>query len=675
MAPPAIDYTSRDFDAIKLALRTHLQNKFPTTWRSFYEADLGMAYLELVAYVFDILSFYLDYQANETFLNSARDRVNVINICKLIGYKLRPPTSAAVTVTATLPAIYPMDVIVPAGETITTAQGVTFRTLTEQRVAAGSLTSELVFAEGELQSETFASSGAAWQKIRLTHTAAIDGSIVVTVSGDVWTEVDSLVLASTSSQAYSVEYDENDYAYIQFGDSTNGQAPPAGASIVVAYRIGGGLRGNIDLEELVGDVQGYQDGTTPPVYVTVSVLNDTYRGSGGEDRETIGHAKLWAPRWVTTNGRAVTEQDFDTLANTFSDPTYGTFAFAKAKLKQNIPELNTVEIYTWARDSGGDIVAPSQGLKDALYDYFMNNGAGAVRVICTDVEVLDGYIVYIDISVEVTIDSQYAASQVSTVVRANLSELFSSSENVPGTYVRISRLYDAIQDSLGVSHAVIGQITASYRSTETIGTGDGIVTNFVTTLDLDPNLPVVPGTVLITAGAQSITDDGNGHLAGDVDPTGTNTVDYDTGDVDVTFANPPASGTIVYCRYRHVLDYSRNEQLEVYDGDALIEGAVAFPPIVPYDPITGQKGIAFTDGIQTVRDWAGDGKLYDAVGGTQVGTVDYDTGSFSFQFPAVPGVGAAIWASYDQMLRTPSEDIPINKLQLAVEGNIVITTS
>ena len=202
MAPPAIDYTSRDFDAIKLALRTHLQNKFPTTWRSFYEADLGMAYLELVAYVFDILSFYLDYQANETFLNSARDRVNVINICKLIGYKLRPPTSAAVTVTATLPAIYPMDVIVPAGETITTAQGVTFRTLTEQRVAAGSLTSELVFAEGELQSETFASSGAAWQKIRLTHTAAIDGSIAVTVSGDVWTEVDSLVLASKIGRAH-----------------------------------------------------------------------------------------------------------------------------------------------------------------------------------------------------------------------------------------------------------------------------------------------------------------------------------------------------------------------------------------------------------------------------------------------------------------------------------------
>jgi len=605
------------------------------------------------------------------FLPTARDRESVIRLGKLVGYQLGLPTGAAVVCAATIGAPQVVDVVIPVGTTVQTAKGVTFRVLAEQRISAGSLTGSATFTEGEARSESFVGSGATWLRLALTEPGVVSGSISVVVDGAVWSPLSSLVFATTTSPAYQVEHDENDKVYVLFGDGVNGQVPPAGSSIVVTYRVGGGVRGNINIGEVNTSIDGYLDGVLPPTSVSVGVVNDVFRGSGGEERETIEHAKLWIPRWATTNGRAVTERDFDTLATAFSSPVYGKVAFAKAKLKQEIPELNTVELYTWARDGGGNIVEPSVGLKDALQTYFMNNGEGAIRVVCTDVEVLNGVILYVDIDVTVTPESEYTSAVVVTNVTDSLVDLFDSAENEPGVSLRISKVYNAIQDSVGVSHAVVNLITASLKSTDAIGVGNAVTTHFIATLDLEPNLPVVPHTVVVFAGTQSLTDDGEGNLTG----SGTGTIDYATGAVDVTFTAAPAVGQLVYATYRNVADYQRGEVETTSDGStARFTGVVTYPPIVPWDPITSEKGIAFSDGIQVVTD-DGNGALVGDVNPGGVNHIDYDTGAYDFTFAAVPGAGTVVRSTYRQMLRTPSEDIPVLKTQLVVRGNLTIGTA
>src|SRR5260370_28445483 len=94
---PVIDYMARDYESLLRAMRERIPQKLPE-WRDYAsEADFGNVLLELFAHVGDILSFYQDRVANESFLGTARTRRSVIEHLRLIGYELgtaAPPAAA-----------------------------------------------------------------------------------------------------------------------------------------------------------------------------------------------------------------------------------------------------------------------------------------------------------------------------------------------------------------------------------------------------------------------------------------------------------------------------------------------------------------------------------------------------------------------------------------------------
>jgi hypothetical protein len=89
-----IKYTSREFDSIKSSLIDYAKRYYPETFRDFSEASFGSLLLDTVAYVGDILSFYLDYQANESFLDTATEYDNILKLGKQLGYKFRGSPSS-----------------------------------------------------------------------------------------------------------------------------------------------------------------------------------------------------------------------------------------------------------------------------------------------------------------------------------------------------------------------------------------------------------------------------------------------------------------------------------------------------------------------------------------------------------------------------------------------------
>jgi len=89
-----IKYTSREFDSIKESLVDYAKRYYPETFRDFSEASFGSLMLDTVAYVGDILSFYLDYQANESFLETAQEYENIIKLGKQLGYKFNSRNSS-----------------------------------------------------------------------------------------------------------------------------------------------------------------------------------------------------------------------------------------------------------------------------------------------------------------------------------------------------------------------------------------------------------------------------------------------------------------------------------------------------------------------------------------------------------------------------------------------------
>jgi len=101
-----IKYTSRDFSSIKQDLVEYAKRYYPDTFKDFNDASFGSLMLDTVAYAGDILSFYLDYQANESFIDTAIEYDNVLRHARQMGYKYpnNPVSSGIVELYITVPA-------------------------------------------------------------------------------------------------------------------------------------------------------------------------------------------------------------------------------------------------------------------------------------------------------------------------------------------------------------------------------------------------------------------------------------------------------------------------------------------------------------------------------------------------------------------------------------------
>ena len=82
-----IKYTSRDFNSIKQDLVEHAKRYYPENYNDFNESSFGSMMLDAVSYVGDIMSFYLDYQVNESFLETSLEPNNIRRMARRYGYK------------------------------------------------------------------------------------------------------------------------------------------------------------------------------------------------------------------------------------------------------------------------------------------------------------------------------------------------------------------------------------------------------------------------------------------------------------------------------------------------------------------------------------------------------------------------------------------------------------
>jgi len=82
-----ITYINKDFSEFRQSLIDFTKTYFPTTYNDFTPTSPGMLFMEQSAYVGDVLSFYLDNQIQETFLQYARQTNNLYDLAYMFGYK------------------------------------------------------------------------------------------------------------------------------------------------------------------------------------------------------------------------------------------------------------------------------------------------------------------------------------------------------------------------------------------------------------------------------------------------------------------------------------------------------------------------------------------------------------------------------------------------------------
>ena len=89
-----IKYVNRDFTSLRNSLIDYSKTYFPNTYNDFTPSSPGMMFIEMAAYVGDVLSFYVDNQFQETFLQYARQTQNLYDLAYMMGYKPKATTAA-----------------------------------------------------------------------------------------------------------------------------------------------------------------------------------------------------------------------------------------------------------------------------------------------------------------------------------------------------------------------------------------------------------------------------------------------------------------------------------------------------------------------------------------------------------------------------------------------------
>jgi hypothetical protein len=332
-----IDYTSRDFAALKADLVDLIKERTNTTWDPTDYSDLGNVLVETFAYMGDIMSHYLDRIANETTIDTAIQRKTLLSFAKLYDYVISGPTPATVNVTFTNISNNTLDI--PAGTQVMAPLSfgeyseVYFETTTSATAIVPGASITLLCQEGktvntdkpDLIDSTFnialpanlgTSDGRATQAFTIPETGIVNKSITVYVGQGVafgnWTYVDNLFESGPNDKVFTTTPNEDGTVDIVFGDNVNGSIPPSGQLISATYKVSVGSAGNIkslSITELT-----FFPGNLDPQVTSYFTVSNSAPASGGTDGDTLVNIKNKIKAAVSTRRRAVTLDDFSYLA-------------------------------------------------------------------------------------------------------------------------------------------------------------------------------------------------------------------------------------------------------------------------------------------------------------------------------------------------------------------------
>jgi hypothetical protein len=102
-----IKYINKDFSDLRSALIEYAKAYYPNSYNDFSTASPGSMFIDMAAYVGDIMSFYLDNQIQETFIQYAKQKENLMTMAYMLGYRPKVTSAAATSldVYQQLPAI------------------------------------------------------------------------------------------------------------------------------------------------------------------------------------------------------------------------------------------------------------------------------------------------------------------------------------------------------------------------------------------------------------------------------------------------------------------------------------------------------------------------------------------------------------------------------------------
>lgn len=305
-----VEFRSYDYDGFKDSLFQIAKGEFDK-WTDTLESNQGVMFIEWIAFVAASLAYMQNFHARQGFVPTVTEAEALANLAKQYAYEIPNNTAALVTVKISNADGVPFlaDVIIPEGTQLTTdgTESLIFETIEDLTIPQGAVFGEVGAKNQETKTEGDVGDGTSDFKSEMTYGPFIQGSMIVTVNGVVWTQVDDFLDSDGTDEHYRVEVNSDQIAKVIFGDGVSGKVPEVNADIVYEYKVGGGSVGNVPPGSIVNIPGSFFDVNNNPVDLVV--INET-ESSGGGDREDIEVTKLRLPKSIAAKEITINYEDF-----------------------------------------------------------------------------------------------------------------------------------------------------------------------------------------------------------------------------------------------------------------------------------------------------------------------------------------------------------------------------
>ena len=296
------------------------------------------------------------------------------------------------------------------------------------------------------------STGEAWQIMQVPRDDVIEGSVGIIVDEgvpEIWEEIESLGYATPGQKVYELSRNFTGDVIVRFGDGTQGKIPNAGATVSSIYRVGGGTVGNVGAYKITRLLDTISSSGGP---VTFEVTNPE-QASGGAEEQSIDDAKLLGPKSLRALGRAVTLEDYATLARTV------TGVREASAVRRGSPLFREIDVYIVPFGS----YTPSATLVEQVRVHLQE------RAMAGETVYVNGPVNVVGILLVATVDviSTYDWTDVRILVESVIETFFAvtSEEAQFGKDVNLSDLMALIDNVTGVDHVDIFQLTLNPANT------------------------------------------------------------------------------------------------------------------------------------------------------------------------------------------------------------------
>ena len=366
---PFTKFTNLDFDQIKTSIKDYIRANSDFTDFD-YEGSNFSVLIDTLAYNTYITAFNSNMIVNESFLDSATLRENVVSLARNIGYVPRSRTAAkaevtfSVSTTSTSPTMTLQAGLVAVGavndssyvfsvpENITT-------TITNGVATFGTTANPISLYQGTYLTKSFVVDGSLDQRFTLDNPNIDTSTINVYVKGigdaglgREYKKIDNILNVKSTSETYLIQEIQDERYEILFGDGIFGKKLEDNAVITVTYITTDGKEGNgPSLFSFSGSFTGSSNQIIAPT--NVPTINTLIAASNGGDIESLDSVKYFAPRLYSAQYRAVTARDYESIIQQIYPNTETVSVVGGEELDP--PEFGTVSITI--KPKNGDYVS------------------------------------------------------------------------------------------------------------------------------------------------------------------------------------------------------------------------------------------------------------------------------------------------------------------------------